>query len=156
MSRPFKAVINTNPDATVDKMSVDGEVIGKKPAMRILKTIHIGAGATAEIDDSDWHILWDSRGQGAGGIEETIEEHHKIKDQDGKPLAVKRKEVITTKTIFNYRNMVSNKSIEIVEKAQPKQTSEQQIKMIRETLGLKDWKPKDSEDLEEMFNKVIG
>lgn len=156
MARPFKAVVCINAGQTVDKVNTDGEVIGKKPAQPILKTIQIGIGATAEIDDAWWHVLWDSKGQGAGEIEENKEEHFKLKDKDNKPMSITRKEVVTTKTIFNYRNMVKNGALEIIEKAKPKQSQEQQIEMIRDALGLKDWKPKDTENLEEMFNKVVG
>ena len=156
MNYPFKAVVATNIGETIDRYDIEGKVVGKKPAPRKLTTIHIGPKATAEIEDSYWHQLWESKGKGAGEVEEVVEEHLKLKGEGDKPLQVRRKEAVTMKTVYTYRRMVEKGAIEIIEPAKPKQTQEEMVDMIREALGLEDWKPKDPEHLEEMFYKVVG
>lgn len=156
MEAPFKAVIRLNPKETVDSYNSEGEIVGKKPAMPKLMTIQIGRGATASIEDEYWHQLWDKKGMGANEIEEYTEEHLKLQGADKKPLAVTRKEALSLKTIYTYRNMVKNGAIEIVEAAAPKQNQKEMTKMIQDNLGMPDWKPKNEDHLIEMFNKVVG
>jgi len=152
---PIKMVHRTNAGKKVKYERPDGSE-GVKPELPKLVTIHIGPGAEVEIEDDIWHALWKVKGQAAGEVEEHTEEHLQLKGNGDKPLELKKKVLMTTKTAYVYRDMVKKQLIEITEKPAPEATNEQMVQAIREAIGVNEWKPKDQDHLIEMYDKVIG